>query len=136
MTEIHPGHLSTQGKRKQAILNKERLVPKDSSKVLFSHCISRSPPILWPILVQNRSHPVTLLQCQGSPKPLLHQLLNSSGPEQLIIFVNDSRHFIFSPNDIDRVRMLVRDLTIKALIPWVEKQLKLLHEVVTNRKSR
>ena len=32
--------------------------------------------------------------------------------------------------------MLVRDLTIKALIPWVEKQLKLLHEVVTNRKSR
>ena len=43
---------------------------------------------------------------------------------------------IFSPNDIDRVRMLVRDLTIKALIPWVEKQLKLLHEVVTNRKSR
>ena len=43
---------------------------------------------------------------------------------------------IFSPNDIDRVRLLVRDLTIKALIPWVEKQLKLLHEVVTNRKSR
>ena len=85
MTEIHPGHLSTQGKRKQAILNKERLVPKDSSKVLFSHCISRSPPILWPILVQSHSHPVTLLQCQGSPKPLLHQLLNSSGPEQLII---------------------------------------------------
>ena len=38
---------------------------------------------------------------------------------------------IFSPNDIDRVRMLVRDLTIKALIPWVEKRLKLLHEVVT-----
>jgi len=43
---------------------------------------------------------------------------------------------LLSPNDIDRVRMLIRDLTIKALIPWVEKQLKHLHEVVTNRKSR
>jgi hypothetical protein len=37
---------------------------------------------------------------------------------------------------VDQVRILVRELVIKCLIPYVEKQLRLLHEVVTNRKSR
>ena len=39
-------------------------------------------------------------------------------------------------NDIDRIRILIREFVIKGLIPYVEKQLRLTSEIVTNRKSR
>jgi hypothetical protein len=39
-------------------------------------------------------------------------------------------------NDVDRIRIFMRELVIKAVIPYAEKQLKQLHELVTNRKSR
>ena len=39
-------------------------------------------------------------------------------------------------NDIDRIRVLIRELVIKSLVPYVEKQLRLTSEIVTNRKSR
>lgn len=41
-----------------------------------------------------------------------------------------------TPNDVDRIRILVREFVIKGLIPHVEKQMRLLQEIVTNRKSR
>ena len=39
-------------------------------------------------------------------------------------------------NDVDRIRILIREFVIKCLIPHCERQLRLLHEIVTNRKSR
>ena len=39
-------------------------------------------------------------------------------------------------NDIDRIRIFMREFVIKSLIPYVEKQLRLTAEIVTNRKSR
>jgi len=45
-----------------------------------------------------------------------------------------SKHL--TANDIDRIRILMRELVIKCLIPYVEKQLRVLQEIVTNRKSR
>lgn len=39
-------------------------------------------------------------------------------------------------NDIDRIRIFLREFVIKSLIPYVEKQLRLTAEIVTNRKSR
>ena len=39
-------------------------------------------------------------------------------------------------NDVDRIRLFMRDLVIKGVVPYAEKQLKQLNELVTNRKSR
>ena len=41
-----------------------------------------------------------------------------------------------SANDVDRIRIFIREFAIKSLIPYVEKQLRLTAEIVTNRKSR
>ena len=43
---------------------------------------------------------------------------------------------LLTGNDIDRIRIFIREFTIKSLIPYVEKQLKFTSEIVTNRKSR
>lgn len=40
------------------------------------------------------------------------------------------------PKDIDNIRSLMRELVLRSVIPFVEKQLRQLHEVVVNRKSR
>ena len=105
---------------------------------MYIFSLSRNLLTPWPALAQSPSHLATLHPSPGSPKLLLRQLPGSLG-----LYWKSHTHLLktpyfllCSPNDIDRVRMLIRDLTIKALIPWVEKQLKHLHEVVTNRKSR
>ena len=41
-----------------------------------------------------------------------------------------------SANDLDRIKIFIREFVIKSLIPYVEKQLRLTSEIVTNRKSR
>ena len=90
------------------------------------------------------SGPESLSPGHSAPIPRLTQatpasvarLLRSVLEKPHPLVESSSCFLLCSPNDIDRVRMLIRDLTIKALIPWVEKQLKHLHEVVTNRKSR
>ena len=43
---------------------------------------------------------------------------------------------LLTGNDIDRIRIFIREFAIKSLIPYVEKQLKFTSEIVTNRKSR
>ncbi|XP_059098222.1 trafficking protein particle complex subunit 8-like [Tigriopus californicus] len=43
---------------------------------------------------------------------------------------------LLTSNDIDRIRILVREFCIKGLIPHAERQMRQLSEIVTNRKSR
>ena len=43
---------------------------------------------------------------------------------------------LLNSNDIDRIRAFIKELVIKGLIPYLEKQMRTLQEIVTNRKSR
>ena len=43
---------------------------------------------------------------------------------------------LLNSNDIDRIRAFIKEFIVKALIPYLEKQMRTLHEIVTNRKSR
>ena len=105
-------------------------------KCTYSHYPGACPPPgqLWPRV------PLTRPLCTHPQAHPSYSFVSCQAPQvctgKATLVENSSCFFLCSPNDIDRVRMLIRDLTIKALIPWVEKQLKHLHEVVTNRKSR
>ena len=43
---------------------------------------------------------------------------------------------LLNSNDIDRIRGFIKEFVIKGLIPYLEKQMRTLQEIVTNRKSR
>ena len=43
---------------------------------------------------------------------------------------------LLNSNDIDRIRAFIKEFVIKGLIPYLEKQMRTLQEIVTNRKSR
>lgn len=63
----------------------------------------------------------------------------SAPPQQIIKLTQATPSSIagyLSTSDIDRIRTMMRELVIKSIIPFAEKQIKLLHEVVVNRKSR
>lgn len=43
---------------------------------------------------------------------------------------------LLNSNDVDRIRAFIKEFAIKGLIPYLEKQMRTLQEIVTNRKSR
>lgn len=50
--------------------------------------------------------------------------------------VTDAKRGIYlTATDIDNIKHLVQDLSIRALIPYVEKQIILLNDTVSNKKS-
>jgi len=75
------------------------------------------------------SHPLAYASLPDSPAP------HTPAP-RLTQATPKSVAALLTANDIDRIRIFTRELTIKCLIPYVEKQLRLLAEIVTNRKSR
>jgi len=75
------------------------------------------------------SHPLAYPSLPDSPAP------HTPAP-RLTQATPKSVATLLTANDIDRIRIFTRELTIKCLIPYVEKQLRLLAEIVTNRKSR
>ena len=113
-----------------------KILEKSWLPKMYSHSPGACPPPgqLWPWV------PLTRPLCTHPQAHPSYSFVSCQAPQvctgKATLVENSSCFFLCSPNDIDRVRMLIRDLTIKALIPWVEKQLKHLHEVVTNRKSR
>ena len=85
----------------------------------------------------------------GSSKPptaLEHPLALAEAPESpAIVIPNTSRLSRASPDtvaaalsdtDIGRIQLVVREIVIKSVIPYAEKQIKSLHEVAANKKSR
>ncbi|GFR74415.1 trafficking protein particle complex subunit 8 [Elysia marginata] len=40
-----------------------------------------------------------------------------------------------TPSDLDRLRIFMHEFVVRALVPWVERQMKMLSEQVTSRKA-
>ncbi|CAL1544174.1 unnamed protein product [Lymnaea stagnalis] len=48
---------------------------------------------------------------------------------------NKSHGMCLSPSDHDRLRIFMHEFVVRALIPWAERQMKLLNEQLTSRKG-
>ena len=78
-------------------------------------------------------HPLALNETPDSPEPPPIPL--TSIKLTPVTANNIAKHL--TSNDANRIRILVREFCIKALIPHIERQMRILNEIVTNRsKSR
>lgn len=85
-----------------------------------------------PPKAEDLDHPLAVLSSDDKPESPL-----ASGPVPKLTkaeYTNVALHL--TPNDIDRIRIFVREFCIRGLIPYVERQMRLFNEIVTNRKSR
>ncbi|RUS81108.1 hypothetical protein EGW08_011148, partial [Elysia chlorotica] len=48
---------------------------------------------------------------------------------------NKSHGQCLTPSDLDRLRIFMHEFVVRALVPWVERQMKMLSEQVTSRKA-
>lgn len=78
------------------------------------------------------AHPLAQTEKPESPIPPV----TAMSANQLKPVTTENIALFLTSNDIDRIRILVREFCIKGLIPYAERQMRQLSEIVTNRKSR
>jgi hypothetical protein len=83
---------------------------------------------------------------QPPKPPMEHPLAMAEGPESPPLVIPNTARLSkatadtiaaqLSETDIGRIQLVVREIIIKSVIPFAEKQIKSLHEVASNKKSR
>jgi len=75
------------------------------------------------------AHPLAQTEAPESPAPQTNSIrLTQATAESIAVHLG--------AKDLDGIRVMMREIVLKSVVPFVEKQIKQLKEVVDNRKSR